>query len=117
MTEPETRFLWYLCRTWRVFPDDPRIEELDKTPVMKAWMFYNWLEDYTDEYKLLENQGILIGSFTNPEAAKKMIGVGVDQHSSTDEEFEETSRLILEQNNRIEETKPIRKRKRRVIHG
>lgn len=86
---------------------------------MKAWMFYNWAEDYADEYKLLENQGYLIGSFTNPEAVKKLMGIGADQFGSTDEEFERASREILEQNDRIEEekNKHVRKRKRKVING
>ena len=51
------------------FPDDPEIENMD--PVMRAWMFYNWLEDFQDENKLLENQSYLIGSFINPELVKK----------------------------------------------
>jgi hypothetical protein len=67
-------------------------------PIMKAWMFHNWVEDYADEYKLLENQGYLVGSFINPEAVKKMLGVGIDQRSSTEEEADDLIRRIAESN-------------------
>lgn len=98
------------------FPDDPEIENMD--PVMRAWMFYNWLEDFQDENKLLENQSYLIGSFINPELVKKMLGVGANKFASSDEEFEETSRKILEANKKIDEEKKPRKRKRkRKIEG
>ena len=97
------------------FPDDPEIENID--PVMRAWMFYNWLEDYYDENKMLENQGILIGSFSNPELAQKILGKDGQQMSSTDEEFEETSRMVLEANKKADEEKQKtkkRKRKRKI---
>jgi hypothetical protein len=55
-------------------------------------MYANWLEDQKEEYELLKQHGILIGSFTNPEAAKQMLSD--DTYSSTDEEFEETWKKI-----------------------
>lgn len=97
------------------FPDDPQIENID--PIMRAWMFYNWLEDYEDQNKILENQGYLIGSFINPELVKKMLGHGAKQFSSSDEEFEETSRKVMEASKQIEEEQQKthkRKRKRKV---
>jgi len=99
------------------FPDDPQIENID--PVMKAWMFYNWLEDYADENKMLENQGMLIGSFSNPELVQKILGKDGQTFASSDEEFEETSRLVMEANKKADEEKQkIKKRKRkRKIEG
>jgi hypothetical protein len=99
------------------FPDDPELENMD--PIMRAWMFYNWMEDFEDENKLLENQGYLIGSFTNPELVQKMLGKGSHDISSSDEEFEETSRRIMEINKKIDEekNKKTRKRKKRKIQG
>jgi hypothetical protein len=89
---------------------DPWFEEMD--PVEKALMFFNWVEDFNDEQKALENQGYLIGTFINPEMVKKMLG-GDKEFASTDEEFEKLSEKILE-TNRQEET-PTRKRKRRKL--
>jgi len=107
-----------LCKTFKKLPDDPEIENMD--PMMKAWMFYSWVEDYNDEFKLLENQGYLIGSFTNPEAVKKMIGRDGDKRVSSEAEFDETSRMIREQTlkdhkkQKEDQSKPKRRRKRKI---
>lgn len=94
MKEPEHRFHWFLCKTYQKLPDDNWFEELD--PMIKAWMFYSWIEDFADEFKLLENQGYLIGSFFNPEAVKKILGKGSETHTSTDEEFDKLTRKLME---------------------
>jgi hypothetical protein len=97
-------------------PDDPFFEEMD--PVQKAWMFFSWAEDYGDEFKLLENQGYLIASFTNPEAVKKVLGAGAQKHMSTDEEFEKTSQEVfgkIKQINEEENSKASRRKKHRKI--
>jgi len=90
-------------------PDDPEIEDMD--PIMKAWMFYNWAEDYNDEFKLLENQSYLIGSFTNPEAVRKMLGKDTEIHRSSNEEFDKLSEAILKD----PEKPSTRKRKKRKL--
>jgi hypothetical protein len=90
-------------------PDDPDIEDMD--PIMRAWMFYNWLEDYADDSKLLENQGYLIGSFINPEAVKKALGKDGTTFKSSDEEFEKFSNELI-QNSQKETIKPKRRRKK-----
>ena len=79
-------------------------------PIMKAWMFYNWMEDYNDEFKLLENQSYLIGSFTNPEAVRKMLGQGTETHKSSDAEFDKLSEQILTD---TKEEKLTRRQKRK----
>jgi hypothetical protein len=86
-------------------------------PVMKAWMFYSWLEDYNDEFKLLENQGYLIGSFINPEAVKRALGKGAEIHASDEAEFEDTLRKIREvtvQDREKVSNTTKRKRKRKI---
>ena len=81
-------------------------------PMMKAWMFHNWIEDYNDEFKLLENQSYMIGSFTNPEAVRKMLGQGVETHKSSDAEFDKLSEQIL--TNPEEKLTRRQKRKRNI---
>ena len=83
-------------------------------PIMKAWMFHSWAEDYNDEQKMLENQSYLIGSFINPELVKRLLGKDGETHTSSDEEFEETSRRIFEDSRKQEESKPRRRRKRKI---
>lgn len=55
-------------------------------PMERAYLFQSWLEEHSDEIEKLRTQGILIGSFTNPEAAKDMLK-GPDFETS-DEDME-----------------------------
>jgi hypothetical protein len=88
-------------------------------PIMKAWMHLSWVEDYNDEFELLKNQGYLIGSFTNPEAVQQILGKGQETYTSSDEEFEETSRRIIEESRHLAEQNLTgnRRRRRRKIQG
>lgn len=63
-------------------------------PVQKLWMYENWLADHADDAELAKNHAYLVGSFWNPEAVKQL--VNGDTHQSTDEEFEESSKLVRE---------------------
>lgn len=74
-------------------PDDPRIVNMD--PVQKLWMFNHWIGDQLDQAELAKNQAYLLASFDHPEEVKKLMGDG-DVHMSTDEEFEESSRIVRE---------------------
>lgn len=97
-------------------PDDPRITEMD--PVQKMWMFENWLADENDKAELAKNHAYLLASFSHPEAVKSLLGK--DSHVSTDEEFEETSKLVRQMIESEDSgvnsnsTKP-QKRRRRVL--
>src|SRR5579885_488068 len=75
--------------------DDPDI--LDMDPVQKIWMYENWLADQNDDAELAKNHAYLLASFWNPEAVKQILGDG-NVHMSTDEEFEESSRMVRELN-------------------
>jgi hypothetical protein len=84
-------------------------------PVQKIWMFQNWVADQLDDAELAKNHAYLLASFDHPEEVKKMLGGG-DIHMSTDEEFEESSRMVREANLKILEsqqsaTKGRRKRR------
>ncbi len=100
--------------------DDPDI--LDMDPVQKIWMYENWLADQNDDAELAKNHAYLLASFWNPEAVKQILGDG-NVHMSTDEEFEESSRMVRElnmkamqvQSNKKEESP--RRRKRRNLRG
>jgi len=85
-----------LCKEiFHTTPDDPRITEMD--PVQKLWMFHQWVGDQLDRAELAKNQAYLLASFDHPEEVKKLMGDG-DVHISTDEEFEESSRMVREAN-------------------
>lgn len=91
--------------------DDPRIVEMD--PVHKMWMYNNWIADQNDEAELAKNHAYLLASFWNPEAVQQILGEG-NVHESTDEEYEESLRIVREQSLQLmQKEEPIRKRRRR----
>lgn len=106
--------MWYLCtEVFKTTPDDPRIIDMD--PVHKIWMYENWLADQNDKAELAKNHAYLLASFSHPEAVKQLLGEG-NSHESTDEEFEESSKLVREMNlKELAQTNKSRKRKRRVF--
>jgi hypothetical protein len=64
-------------------------------PVQKIWMFHHWVGDQIDDAELAKNHAYLLASFDHPEEVKKLMGDG-DVHMSTDEEFEESSKMVRE---------------------
>ena len=64
-------------------------------PVQKFWMYENWLADQNDDAELAKNHAYLVASFWNPEAVKQILGEG-NVHESTNEEFEESSKMVRE---------------------
>jgi hypothetical protein len=96
-----------------MLPDDPNIENLD--PFMRAWMFNHWVEDYNDNWKLLENVALLIGSFENPEAVRKILGKDSETFRSSDKDFEDTTRQIEEASKILTEKEKRAARRRRKV--
>lgn len=94
---------------WQTTPDDPKITDMD--PVQKRWMFNNWMADKEETAELAKNHAYLLGSFWNPEAVKEMMGEG-NVHESTEEEFEESWKIV-ETVNKPKEIKKKRKIKNR----
>jgi hypothetical protein len=88
-------------------------------PVQKMWMFENWLGDQLDKNELAKNHAYLLASFDHPDAVKQLLGEG-NVHVSSDEEFEESSRMVREMNikslglNKKDST-GVRKRRKRTI--
>ena len=61
-------------------------------PVLKMWLYQHWLGDHRDEAELAKNHAYLLGSFWNAEAVQQMMGQNV--HESSDEDFEESLRIV-----------------------
>ena len=76
-------------------------------------MFENWIEDKNEQYELYKNLGYLIGSFIDPERARKLIGDDGNTFTSTDEEFEKASAEIISKNR--EDIKKHKRRKRKLL--
>jgi len=86
-------------------------------PVLKMWLYHQWLGDHRDDAELAKNHAYLLGSFSNPEAVKQMMD-GND-HESSDEEFEESSRIVREFSQIAEtlKTEPTKRKRRKVVKG
>jgi hypothetical protein len=110
--------VWYLCsEIFKTTPDDPRITDMD--PVRKIWMYENWLGDQNDDAELAKNHAYLLASFWNPEAVKQIMGDG-NAYASTDEEFEESSKLVREMSMQsLQQTQeaPTHRRRRHTLKG
>lgn len=66
-------------------------------PFTKLWLFYGWVEKNKNQGDILKDQAILIGSFTNPEAAQKMLGIGVTKIESDDDDFDRSFEYVRSQ--------------------
>jgi len=80
----------------------------------KLWLYFAWIQKKESELERLRNHAIMIGSFTNPEAAKQMISGPT--YSSSDEDVElamETVRAAADAElKRIEDESKKRKTRR-----
>ena len=104
--------MWHLMNMWSTTQDDPRITDMD--PVQKLWMYENWLADQIDKVELAKNHAYLLASFSHPEAVQKILGGG-NTHESTDEELDETSKIIRDINLKALSKEKITKRKRKRL--
>lgn len=87
-------------------------------PFKKLWMYYNWIEDQNEKVELVKNHAYLGASFDHPEAVKKLTGEGSQQHTSTDEEFEQSTQMVLrDRENSMVPEKGKKKRKRKQLKG
>lgn len=79
-------------------------------PIQYAWMYASWLQDTSDDIEVTKNAIYLLASFSHPEAVQKLINDKNKQFSSSDEDFEESSKMVFESNK-----KQSKKSKRRRI--
>ncbi len=86
-------------------------------PVQKRWLFNNWIAGQNEQAELAKNHAYLVASFWNPEAVQQIMGDG-NVHLSTDEEFEESSKMVREQSLQLLEAQTnnttVRRRRRHV---
>ena len=82
-------------------------------PLIKIWMFENWMADLNETSELAKNHAYLVGSFTNPEAVKKILGEDGNSNKLSEEEFEASTKLMLEDANK-QASQSIKKKKRKL---
>ncbi len=89
-------------------PDSDYYENMD--PLMKLWLYESWVQDLEDKHEFAKGYSILQGSFTNPQMARDMVRKQNPEHMSSDKDFEESMRMVLEDR---EKSKSINGKKRR----
>jgi hypothetical protein len=83
--------------------------------VLKIWLYYHWLGDHRDDAELAKNHAYLLGSFWNAEAVREMMSQNV--HESSDDELEESMKMVTETDLRKQipqETGAVKRRRRRA---
>jgi len=88
---------------------------VDMDPVQKLWLYNNWIADQNEQAELAKNHAYLLASFWDPEAVQKILGEG-NVHESTDDEYEESLRMVREQSVKLTQDKkseqPLKRRRR-----
>jgi hypothetical protein len=84
-------------------------------PLIKIWMYENWLEDYKDKSELAKNHAYLLGSFWDPKAVQEMMGTSGNVMVSSDKEFEQSTEMVLRDRDKTPIT--VKKKRRRRIKG
>lgn len=87
--------------------DDPWFDEID--PILKIYMYEHWCKDKEEAFEMARSQSILIGSFSNPAAAKDMLKTENPDFQSSDEDFERSLQLIEESKKQIKRKRQKRK--------
>jgi hypothetical protein len=80
-------------------------------PVLKLWLYQHWIGDQRDQAELAKNHAYLIGSFTNPEAVKTLMDSNT--HESSDEDFEESQKMVLDSMKDFQNIIPAPQKRRR----
>lgn len=105
----------HLCKMLGKKVNDPEIVDMDD--ITWAWHFAGWLEDQEEEIKIMRSFGCFVGSFINPEAARKIQDMDDDKKSIglSEEEFDASSeyvRKLNEEKEKQEKTSGKRKKKK-----
>ncbi len=90
------------------------IDNMD--PVLRMWMFYNWIEDQNDDVELVKNHAYLLASFDHSEEVQRLTGGG-NTHTTTDEEFEKSTKMILDDKKKEEDVIKLKKKRKRKMLG
>jgi hypothetical protein len=101
-----------MCKYFGKEPDDNWFENL--SPVKRLWMYESWCQDLEDKNEFAKSFSIFLGSFSNPEAAQKMLKKDNPDYSSTDDD-ESIKRVLDDRKKQQEQEAPKRRRRRQVV--
>lgn len=84
-------------------------------PFEKLWLYESWINELEERNKFDKSLAILTGGFYNPEMARKMMKEENPDYSLSDEEFEESWRIVQEKkiSDEVENKEGSKRRRRR----
>ena len=83
---------------------------------MKFLYYESFCADIQENHEFARNYAILTGSFSNMEMAQKIISTDNPDYKSTEQDFAESTKMVMEGRDRTLENKRA-PRRRRVING
>lgn len=78
-------------------------------------MFHSWLADQEEKMEFAKAYSILIGSFSNPEMARKMSES--KKFESSEEDFEKSIQMMLDDKEKKGDGKLHRRKRRKRLDG
>jgi hypothetical protein len=97
--------------------NDPEIVEMDD--VTWAWHYASWLEDERDKAKMMRAFGCFMGSFVNPEAARRIQNMDDNnkQVGLTEEEFDKSCEYVKKSNEIADKQRGKKRKKLKIKNG
>jgi len=100
-------------KTFNRLPDDNFYEDIN--PYLKAYLYETWIFEQEEEAELRRREIIFLGSFSNPEAAQRIVKSENPDHSSSDEDFDKATEGVRNKIIESDSKKGRKKRKKRKV--
>jgi len=95
--------------------DDPWFDDMD--PLMKLMYYESFVADLEEKHSFARNYAIFGGSFVNMEMAQRIISEENPDYESSENDFAESTRMVLEGREKaFKEQKQKRRRRRKVLN-
>ena len=78
------------------------------------WLYQSWIQDQEEKHRMYKDYSLFLGSFFNYEMAKNISDKDNPDYSTTDEEFDKSTELMIRQRE-AEFEKIKHRRKRRLV--
>lgn len=83
---------------------------------MKLLYYENFLADLEEEHEFARNYAIFNGSFVNMEMAQRIISEENPDYESTEDDFAESTKMVLESREKALKEQKKKRRRRKVIN-
>tara|TARA_Y100000310_G_scaffold332835_2_gene409162 strand:- start:61 stop:330 length:270 start_codon:yes stop_codon:yes gene_type:complete len=85
-------------------------------PLTKLLYYESFLADLEEKHDFARSYAIFTGSFTNMDMAQRIVSEENPDYESTEEDFAESTRMVLEGREKAIEKQKKKRRRRRVVN-